>query len=312
MENRLYPGVAALVLFASITSAVAEPAALPTEHVIVTSPKDAPDTVVNHFVQSFTSPSYLTGKVARWERGICPVTLGLAAKFTAFITSRVRAVAARAGAPVDKDLSCRPNIEIVFTTAPQALLDGVRKDHKMYLGYAEGAHQFDKLAVVNHPIQAWYMTATKDLDGKEEVDSFNTAPLETVRLPVPYTPGYIDLYIPGGAKKITGGRLKDGLRTVLHHVIITADPTKLADYEVGTLADYIAMLALTQLNSLDTCQQLPSIINLLSPNCPGPPNAISDSDLGYLSGLYSMGADGNLRMQQDGIAYQLRNTLSGK
>ena len=269
--------------------------------------------MVNHFVQSFTAPSYLTGKVARWERGICPVTLGLAAKFTAFITARVREVAARAGAPVDKDLSCRPNIEIVFTTAPQALLDGVRKDHKMYLGYAEGAHQFDKLAVVSHPIQAWYMTATKDLDGKEEVDSFNIAPLEPVRVPcASCSSGYVDLYIPGGAKKVSGSRLRDGLHTVLHHVIITADPTKLADYEVGTLADYVAMLALTQLNSLDTCQQLPSIINLLSPNCPAPPNAISESDLGYLRGLYAMSADGNLRMQQDGIAYRMRGTLSGK
>ncbi|HEX4272034.1 MAG TPA: hypothetical protein VHZ32_11635, partial [Rhizomicrobium sp.] len=149
----------AILLAASILGAAAQPV-LPTEHVIVTAPKNVPDAVVNHFVQSFTAKSYLTGKVARWERGICPVTLGLAAKFTVFVTARVRAVAAQAGAPVDKNLSCRPNIEIAFTTAPQALLDGVRKDHKMYLGYAEGAGQADELAVVSHPIQAWYMTAT--------------------------------------------------------------------------------------------------------------------------------------------------------
>jgi hypothetical protein len=136
--------------------------------------------------------------------------------------------------------------------------------------------------------------------------------VETVRLPASGVPGYVDLYLPGGAKRMDSGRLKNGLRTVFHHVIITADPAKLGDYEVGTLADYVAMLALAQLNSLDTCQQLPSIINLLARGCPGPPNAISDSDLGYLRGLYAMSADGNLRMQQDGIAYQLLGTLSGR
>jgi hypothetical protein len=143
--------VRAVVLAASVTATLAQPAALPTEHVTVTSPKDTPGTVVDHFVQSLTAKSYLTGKVARWERGICPATLGLAPKFTAFLTARVRAVAANVGAPVDKDLSCRPKIEIAFTTAPQALLDGVRKDHRMYLGYAEGAGQADKLAVVSPP-----------------------------------------------------------------------------------------------------------------------------------------------------------------
>jgi hypothetical protein len=92
----------------------------------------------------------------------------------------------------------------------------------------------------------------------------------------------------------------------------SSPPGKLADYEVGTLADYIAMLALTQLNSLDVCQQLPSVINLLAPNCPSPPDAISESDLGYLRGLYSMSADGNLRMQQDGIAHQMKQSLRGR
>ena len=38
------------------------------------------------------------------------------------------------------------------------------------------------------------------------------------------------------------------------------------------------------------------------------PVQISESDLGYLNGIYSMSADGNLRMQQDGIAYRMRDT----
>jgi hypothetical protein len=295
----------ALILLACLAAAWAQPA--PTESVTVTGLKDAPQLVVNHFVQAFAKPSYLTGKMGRWENGVCPMTRGLAPKFAAFISERVRSLAAQVNAPVNKDTSCRANIEIAFTTTPQALLDVVRKDHKNYLGYVSTPAGADALAVVKHPIQAWYMTATKDLDGQEDVDSSTPLPCSTC------TPPYIDMYIPGGAKRVTGSRLRDGLRTVFRHVFIVADPTKLTDYEVGTLADYIAMLALTQLNSLDVCQQqLSSIINLLAKDCAGAPNQLSESDLGYLKGLYAMSADGNMRMQQDGIAHQMKQTFKGR
>jgi hypothetical protein len=302
----------AILLLAGLTGAVAQPAA-PVESVTVTGLKDAPQAVVDHFVQTFSKPAYLTGKMGRWENGVCPITQGLAPKFTAFISQRVRDLAAQVNAPVEKDSRCRPNIEIAFTTKPQALLNVIRKDHKNYLGYVSTPSQADKLAVVSHPIQAWYMTATKDLDGEEDVDSSAQIPVP-VRMPCPTCiPPYIDMYIAGGAKKVTGGRLKDGLRTVFRHVFIVADPTRLTDYEVGTLADYIGMLALSQLNSLDVCQQqLPSIINLLAKDCAGAPSQLSEGDLGYLRGLYSMSADGNLKTQQDGIAYQMKQTLKGQ
>jgi hypothetical protein len=70
-----------------------------------------------------------------------------------------------------------------------------------------------------------------------------------------------------------------------------ADPAKLADYEIGSLADYISMLALTQLNSLNICQQLPSIVNMLAAGCEGKADALTDNDRGYLRGLYKMGTN---------------------
>jgi hypothetical protein len=302
---------ASLMLLAALAAGVsAQPARPPVESVTVTGLKDAPQAVVDHFVQSFAKPSYLTGKMGRWENGVCPMTRGLAPKFAAFISERVRTLAAQVNAPVNTNASCRANIEIAFTTTPQALLDVVRRDHKNYLGYVSTPGGADALAVVKHSIQGWYMTATKDLDGQEDVDS-STPPPVPVRMPCSTcTPPYIDMYIPGGAKRVTGSRLRDGLRTVFRHVFIVADPTKLTDYEVGTLADYIAMLALTQLNSLDVCQQqLTSIINLLAKDCAGAPHQLSESDLGYLKGLYSMSADGNMRMQQDGIAHQMKQNF---
>ncbi len=92
------------------------------------------------------------------------------------------------------------------------------------------------------------------------------------------------------------------------------EPKALAGYEIGALADYIAFLALAQPRSLDDCQQLPTILNLLAPGCPGADAAreLTASDLGYLRGLYRMTDDAVLAQQQHEIAYQLKQTLGGK
>jgi len=69
------------------------------------------------------------------------------------------------------------------------------------------------------------------------------------------------------------------------------------------------MLALTQINSLDTCQQLPSIVNSLAPSCEQKADRITENDLAYLNGLYSMKAEKDLAGQQRQIADTMKDTL---
>jgi hypothetical protein len=229
------------------------------------------------------------------------------------VSHRVKEIAAQAGAPVNDSDRCRANIAIVFTTRGQALLDDIRKRRPEILGYYDTNSQRDALAVVSHPIQAWYTTATKDLRGFAEMDRAKTGGTEfTIQDPtIPNT--FITMTMPNAHNRnVTGSRLGDGLRSVMDQIIIVADPTKLADYEIGPLADYISLLALTQLDSLDTCQQLPSIVNLLSQGCAQKPNALTENDLAYLRGLYKMGPDRTSRIQQDEIAWQMEQSLKGK
>ena len=65
----------------------------------------------------------------------------------------------------------------------------------------------------------------------------------------------------------TGNHINDGMRSGFNHILIVIDSTKVAGQKIVPLADYISMLALTQLNSLDACQQLPSIVNMLAADC---------------------------------------------
>jgi len=255
-------------------------------------------------VQSFAAPARITGKLARWESGICPLTLGLRPQAIAFINKRLRDVAVQVGAPVDRRPGCKPNIEVVFTTAPQGLMDWVREKHPDFLGYHDSSMQADRLASVTHPIQAWYTTATRDFNGRVQVDGKNIAG-GGLQIGNTYQPD-------AKAYAASGSRLGDGLSSGFHHVIIAIDPNKMAPYEMGSLADYIAMLALTQPASLDSCQQLPSIVNLLAEGCAQKSGALTENDTAYLRGLYRMGGDQNLAVQKGQVSYQMERELKGR
>jgi hypothetical protein len=104
------------------------------------------------------------------------------------VTKSVKDVAAMVGAPVNGKVSCPPNIEIVFTTTPQALLDNVRIMHPVLLGYHDNSALAEHLANVTRPIQSWYTTATEDLRGNRQVDAARTGAPLMLQMPAP--PGH--------------------------------------------------------------------------------------------------------------------------
>ena len=304
--------VSLAVLVALWGAAAAQPAKPPTENVTVTGTRARQ--VLEGFVQSRATSARVTGKIARWEEGVCPSTIGLASRYAAFISKRVRDTAQEAGAPVNGRSDCKPNIEIVFTTTPQALIDNVKKKQPEFLGYFDNSEQRDALAAVTRPIQAWYLTESKDLRGNVQVDGGKTAGtgMEVTYACPPPQDGMCTLHLSNAhANSVTGNRLGDGMRSAFYNILIVAEPGKLLDDEIGSLADYIALLSLTQLASLDTCQQLPSITNLLARDC-APVKELTDNDRAYLKGLYRMGADRIEGVQRAQITYDMQQSLEGK
>lgn len=303
-----YPPVLLFLLIAGMGPAVAQPRPEPlppVESVVVTGTK-SPE-ALQDFVGAVAAPTRLAGKLARWEVPVCPIVMGLNPKAVQFITQRMRKVAAGAGARVNSDPQCRPNIQIVFTTAPQELVTNIRQKQGDLLGYFDTLTQLDQLATMTRPIQAWYMTATRDVRGNLQTDTARTEGLE-FRDPVTKQ----QYWMPNArAYAVTGNRIGDGLRANLHHVTIVADPTKLLDYEMGPVADYLAMMALSQMVTQGHCQSLPTITNLLAENCPRIPGGLSDIDLGYLRGLYHMNAERNKSAQIREVTYHMRQELSG-
>jgi hypothetical protein len=272
----------------------------PSESVTVTGTRLRE--AVGKFTKAFATPAYVTGKIARWERRLCPVVVGQNTHTAAFITQHIKYVALAAGAPVDTDTSCAPNIEIVFTATPQALLDNVRKTDRDYLGYATSNAQLDHLAKVTRPVQAWYATETVDFAGARSADN-GMQRGEGVALFNP--PIYVEKFT-----RSNGNHTNDSIHSGFRHILIVIDSGKLAGQQIVPLSDYISMLALTQVSSLDACQPLSSVVNMLAADCDHAVEGLTPFDLAYLQGLYRMGAGRKAIFQRNDIADAMVETLA--
>src|SRR5271163_1134523 len=120
--------------------------------------------IVHHATVHYVNTGTM-GNLARWRGGrqsICPVTVGLSPGYNAFVTARLRALAAYVGAPVQSDPQCKSNVQILFTNNPQGKMDQVVKwatspaFHNRYSGGGRELIAFK----TDHAIQGWYLTTS--------------------------------------------------------------------------------------------------------------------------------------------------------
>jgi len=294
-----------LILASPAMSADAETGAAPAlPEVTVLSPRPpTPEEIagdaVSSFVRKHAVPSAVTGQLARWGGGvgrgvgICPITIGLSPKFNDFVSARVRAVAVSVGAPVQAEDRCtRRNVYIIFATDPEKTLEDVAKRDSRLLGFHYPKQARD-LASVDRPVQGWYVTATRGVHGDESIDE-----------PYPLLP--LDTGILAQGKHpagLPGSRLSSSLSSAIVNVVIVVDANKIVDRPIGAIADYVAVLTLTQPVASDRCGTLPSIMDLMLPNC-GEKEALAGvtaGDLAFLRALYQGDLEGVIALERSTI-----------
>jgi hypothetical protein len=274
---------------------------VPGVTVIAPKPFDAkavPPAVLQDFVKSHSAPTRL-GQLARWREPVCPTTVGLPPEFNAYVTERVKAVAANIGAPT-RAPACRTNVEIIFTTQPQALLDSLRQKAPQLLGFHYPA-QLRRLATVRHPIQAWYATATRGSGNNSEFTAAGAGQ-------DPSSEAFLDdscCPTPGGS---AGSRLTAGVASELAAVVVVVDPSQLRDAPIGAIADQVAMMTLAEVDAETACGEIPSILDLTAATCAAPtrPEAITAADLAYLKALYKANLSQLIWAERDSIIDRMR------
>lgn len=263
----------------------------PPESVTVTADKAREAT--QKFVESLAAPSRITGKTARWETPICPYIVGVQPKAVAYMTQRLKEIATEAGAPFNDRKGCQPNLQVIFNPAPDALMQDVKAKMPWVLGYYDSSQERDRLAVFDRPVKAWYRTATRDVHGILHPDK---ADVTSKRRETP----------------ILSSKLNDGLQPEMYSILIIANPDMLTGHAPEAVADYVAMLALAQVQESEECRNLPSIANLLAKDCADAPEGVTINDLGYLRGVYGAHAGLVAHLQKNEIANGMEQTLEGR
>ena len=222
------------------------------------TPQELAGSAVADFIRVHAHPTVVTGQLPRWRIGICPpVTVGLSPRFNDFISARILAIAASVGAPVQEAGKCsRRNVYIVFTTEPQRALDALVKQDPKLLGFHYHM-QTNNLETISRPIQGWYLTSSRGFKGDETIDE--AEPL------LSQGTGLLDQgKHPAG---LPGSRLTSYISSAIVNVTIVADASKLVGRAIGSVADYLAVLTLTQPFSSEQCGTLPSIMDMMLSHC---------------------------------------------
>ena len=297
-------GYTVAVFLAILLQPLAASAQNRTESVTVTGQTLKTRTeILRSFIRSTVASSYDTGKLARWSRPICPLVIGLKPEENAAVAARISKDAQSVGARVAANQPCAPNVTVAFALEPQALMTkmAASADRKDYLGDNDGAYHRRKLSQVVAPIQAWYGTRTMHANG---VPGMREVPYPDVTYYCEAAPCFIT----------QGSRLGNGISNNLSNVFVVVDLGKVDGRQVGTIADYIAMLTLLKTDAFPACRPLPSVTNLLTPDCDErlKTAALSDADLAFLRGVYKADAGQNMNLARGDILREMEKSPAGR
>jgi hypothetical protein len=270
--------------------------------------------VVPEFVQLRGIASTRIDQLGRWQSSICPETRGLPAPSSELVSRRVLTLAREVGAPTQRAGRCRTNVEILFTGNPAQELSYVAKNEPELLGYPPGGR--NALTSFDGPIKAWYATRTRSYavissDVGDPQLGLLTPVSPDAALPPPLQ-SPIDA--PGDLVRGMGGsHLKNGIVSEFVNVLIVVDRNQVSGDSLAEIADYVAMLALTR-TSVRGCSPLPSVIDLLSPDCgsQAKPHGLTAADTAYLKALYASDLEAKASLARGEIHDRMLRQIVGR
>ncbi len=105
------------------------------------------------------------------------------------------------------------------------------------------------------------------------------------------------------------------LTSELTNALIVVDTGHLKPGQtLGPVTDYLSLLALAQIKSLDGCAVLPSVLDMMGRPCIGrdKPNGLTPADAAYLTALYKSDLQANKPLEMDEISTRMSGILIPK
>jgi hypothetical protein len=274
--------VAGLIPLAAVAIALGAPQEAPQQ------PTQLPDVavenrpleeIVREFVGEVTDPAPGFGP-ARWDRKLCVRVAYLRPDLARFMVDRIGRVARQVGVGTG-DPGCRPNVLVIAAADGQEMARAmVEARSSLFLTRVTGANQsradLEAFAASEQPVRWWHISLPVNADTGQAV----------VRLP-----GRAAAEDSSGE---TGSRLRTELQNDLQRVFVVVDFNRASGTSIGPLSDYVAMVALAQVNPDADTSRYDTILNLFEG--PGGPSGLTGWDRSYLRALY----DARLDQRQPG------------
>ncbi len=277
---------------AAATPAPAETGETTVDSLTVTARKVPEEEAIKGFV---TSVSEMTAnrRLGRWDRKVCPGVVNLRADYAQALNDRIAATATEVGLDVGEP-GCKPNMIIIGTDKSEALARQLVKEQPdafaKYDGAVRGSIK-DLEAFQSSPaaIRWWHVTDRTTADGQR--------------------------YVKGASVRVREvGRIKGSTRDDFASVIIIMDVSRIGKVRFTSLADYIAMVGLAQVDPDADLAGVSSVLNLFADRAAGiePVAALTEWDKAYLKGLYAARRDVRRgQTQEDDITRSMIKDLGG-
>ena len=233
---------------------------------------------------------------ARWVDPICPSAVGLAPEKEAIVRQQVRDLIRQVGAPLGKE-NCAPNLVIVFTDGPEAVVATMtRKGSAVLREVAPPVAR--EIKEGSAPIRWFYQTDVRSREGFSATDTVNPALLGA-------TEGHLGNaempqfgYGDGGVLNVKGSShiSSQAIRTIKHATVIV-DVLRAKGRSLREVTDYAALVGLAEIKFGAAPPR--SILSLFDAQMPV--TELTKRDVAMLSGLY--------RIHMDRRAEQQRRTL---
>jgi len=286
----------ALTLGAAAHAAFADP---PLPQVTVEADRVALERRLFTFVTEITRAEPRGESLRIWRAPICPLVAGLGKDQGEFILARLSQAAQAAGAPLDGE-QCRPNLYLVFTNDPDELIRAWRAGSSRSFGGVRGTPAaVNRFAARKRPVRVWY---------NREFGSADAGPVTSET-------SIEGIGLNGAGPVVVNKRVKDTRLTfnevmIFSSVIVIVDGREVEGLEFGQLADYIAMLAMTELDPDAPLGDAPTILRLFADRAAGapPPSGLTPWDTAFLRALYLVPVK-NV-MQRSSITTQMLHSLA--
>ncbi|WP_269218908.1 hypothetical protein [Brevundimonas vesicularis] len=250
------------------------------------------ETQAKAFVAAVSAP-FPQATLARWNQAICPAVVNLERGLSSIISDRLRDEARSLRVRVG-DRACRANVIIVATDAADLTAQGLVRDdfrtfHPGDSGTDLGRSALRRFQNSDAAVRWWH-----------------------VAMPVSDDTGKLAIALDGEAPPVVADRVVTRLRANIRYdmawVIIVIDVTKTAQVPASSLADYIAMVALAQIDPQADFTAHDTVLKLFAPGAAL--HGMTEWDHSYLSALYDADANAaNFASQKDDMERSLADGL---